>query len=161
MTRGSGSSTLPSTLHLRGVIGGFSTLLAHALIRIHAARPRRQFPCDVIVEAVLLSEGSIGSAGHVAQWLGLPNRFALARLLRREGVPSIRRLYGWVSVLSWVVLAEQTGLSLFQVALRVHRHPGACYRLVREVSGLSWRGIRARGSDWVEDQLMDLFTVED
>ena len=36
-----------------------------------------------VVEAILLSEGSIGSAQLVAQLLGLRNRFKLARLLKQ------------------------------------------------------------------------------
>jgi hypothetical protein len=111
----------------------------------------------VIVEAALLREGPVGSAKNLAQRIGLTNRFRLARLLKSEGVPSLRPLYNWISVLSWVVMAERTGLSLFQIALRVNRDPSACYRLVKRASGLSWTQIRARGSAWVEDQLLGLF----
>lgn len=109
---------------------------------------------SAIVEAILLSEGPIGSAQDVARELGLRNRFELARLLKREGLPPLHRLAEWATVLSWVVAAERDGVSLCWIAFRSHRHPSACYRLVKEVTGWRWREVRARGSRWVQRQLV-------
>jgi|SRR6185295_10583043 len=109
-----------------------------------------------VVEAVLLTGGSIGSAHDVARLLGLGNRFKLARLLRREGLPPLHRLAEWATVLSWVVAAEQTGVSLCWTAFRSRRHPSACYRLVKEVTGLRWEQVRERGSRWVQSELLKL-----
>jgi len=106
------------------------------------------------VEAVCLAEGSIGSADAVARTLGLKNRFTLARLLKREGMPALHRLAGWATVLSWVVAAEQSGVSLCWLAFRSRRHPSACYRLVREVTGVRWEVVRVRGSQWVQQRLL-------
>jgi len=107
-----------------------------------------------IVEAVCLCEGPIGSARDVARQLGLKNRFCLARLLKREGLPPLHRLAEWATVLSWVVAAERDGVSLCWMAFRSRRHPSACYRLVKEVTGLRWEEVRARGSRWVQRQLL-------
>lgn len=107
-----------------------------------------------IVEAICLSEGPIGPADQVARQLGLRSRFKLARLLKQEGLPPLHRLAEWATVLSWVVTAERDGVSLCWIAFRCRRHPSACYRLVKEVTGLRWEVVLARGSRWVQRQLL-------
>lgn len=137
-------------------------MLPLPLSAIHAARPNMTLLARAVVDAVLLSGGSIGSAQVVAGRLGLGSRFKLARLLRREGLPPLHRLAEWVTVLSWVVAAEQTGVSLCWIAFRTRRHPSACYRLIREVTGLRWEEVRARGSGWVRQQFFTEFRkIED
>ena len=113
-----------------------------------------------VVEAILLSEGSIGSAQLVARLLGLRNRFRLARLLKREGLPPLHRLAAWTTILCWVRTAERDGTCLFRLATRWRRHPSACYRLVKEVTGLCWLEVRTRGQGWVERRLMSEFQAE-
>jgi hypothetical protein len=132
-------------------------MLAEPLSDIRAARPAMTLFSRAVVEAILLAEGSIGSAQVVARELGLRNRFELARLLKREGVPPLHRLAQWATVLSWVVAAERDGVSLCWMAFRARRHPSACYRLVKEVTGLRWDEVRARGSGWVQRQLLAEF----
>lgn len=110
-----------------------------------------------IVEAVCLCEGPIGSAHEVAIQLGLKSRFTLARLLKREGLPPLHRLAQWATVLAWVVAAERDGVSLCWMAFRSKRHPSACYRLVKEVTGRRWDDVRALGSGWVQRQLLAEF----
>ncbi len=121
---------------------------------IQTARPGMKLFPRSIVEAILLTEGPIGSARVVAGALGLGSRFRLARLLKREGLPSLHRIAGWVRVEAWVSAAEREGTSLFRLAYRSHRHPSACYRLVKEVTGLNWAEVRRRGSGWVRRQLI-------
>src|SRR6266850_8489962 len=132
-------------------------MLAESLAAIRVIRPGMTFYPRAIVEAILLSEGSIGSAKLVANLLGFRSRFQLARLLKREGLPPLHRLAAWTTILSWVRVAEREGTCLFRLAYRSHRHPAACYRLVREVTGLSWTEVRRRGSAWVERKLMQEF----
>jgi hypothetical protein len=132
-------------------------MLAESLAAIRVIRPGMTFYPRAIVEAVLLSEGSIGSARFVAHLLGFRNRFQLTRLLKREGLPPLHRLAAWATILSWVRAAEGDGACLFRLAFRSHRHPAACYRLVKEVTGLSWTEVRRRGSRWVERMLMKEF----
>jgi len=129
-------------------------MLIHSLSAIRAARPHLTLLSRVVLEAIHLSEGSIGPARAVARHLGLENRFQLARLLRREGLPSLHRLAAWATVLSWVRAADHTGVSLCRMAFRSNRYPAACYRLVREVTGLRWGQVRARGSAWVQLQFL-------
>ncbi|SRR5258706_4373358 len=102
-----------------------------------------------IVEAIVLSHGSIGSAESVARALGFANRFRLARFLHGEGLPPLHRLTEWVTVFSWVDNAERNNVSLCWMAFRSHRHPSACYRLVKKVTGCGWEEVRASGSGWV------------
>jgi len=105
-------------------------MLGMPLSAIRATRPAMTLYPRAVIEAVLLSEGPIGTAQAVARELGLPNRFKLARLLKREGLPPLHRLAGWATVLSWVISAERKGVSLCWIAFRSRRHPSACYRLV-------------------------------
>ncbi len=102
----------------------------------------------------MLVEGPIGSAGDVARLVGLQDRFALQRLLVRDHLPALRRFSSWVLILSWVRRAERDGVSLCRLALQSHRHPSACYRLVKQITGLPWRSALARGSKWLEGQLL-------
>jgi hypothetical protein len=125
-------------------------MLGTPLTAIRATRPAMTLYPRAVVEAVLLSEGPIGTAQAVARELGLPNRFTLARLLKSEGLPPLHRLAGWAMVLSWVISAERKGVSLCWIAFRSRRHPSACYRLVREVTGLPWERVRAKGSVWAQ-----------
>jgi hypothetical protein len=129
-------------------------MLSHCLVMVRAARPRISWRSGILVEAVLLSEGGIGSTHAVARRVGLQSRFALARLLKRDDLPALHRLAGWATVLSWVQAAERDGTSLCRLAFRARRHPSACYRLVKEVTGLRWLALRTRGSAWAEKRLI-------
>ena len=129
-------------------------MLTHSLNAIRAILPQLTPLPRAVVEAVLWVEGPIGPARAVAEELGLRNRFTLARLLKGAGLPPLHRLAEWTTVLSWVAAAERNGSSLCRLAFRSGRHPSACYRLVREVTGLSWKAVRERGAAWVERQLI-------
>jgi hypothetical protein len=131
-----------------------SIMLTQLLSLVRTARPSMPLMPRAIVEAISLSEGSIGNAQQVARELGLPNRFKLARVLKGAGLPPLHRLAEWALVESWVQTAERRGVSLCHIAFRCRRHPSACYRLVREVTGLSWEQVRSRGSGWVHRRLL-------
>jgi hypothetical protein len=107
-----------------------------------------------VIEAILLSKGSIGSAEHVARTLGLRNRFQLARLLHSEGLPPLHRLTEWVTVLSWASAANSDHKSLCWIAFRSHRHPSACYRLVKKMTGRGWEEVLRKGAGWVLQQFL-------
>lgn len=102
-----------------------------------------------IIEALVLCKGSIGSAESVARVIGLQNRFRLARLLDHEGLPPLHRLSEWVTVLNWITCAERDHVSLCWMAFRSRRHPSACYRLVKKVTGRCWEEVLCNGSSWV------------
>ncbi len=105
-----------------------------------------------VIEAIVLAKGSIGSAQQVATALGLHNRFQLARLLKKEGLPPLRRLSDWVMVLSWVDEAERHGTSLCAMAFQSKKDPSACYRLVKTTTGRRWEQVQARGGAWALQQ---------
>jgi len=129
-------------------------VLGRVLVAVRAARPGLTLRACAIVEAILLSHGPIGSAESVAHALGLKNRFQLARFLQRQGLPPLHRLTEWITVLSWSYAAEETGASLCWMAFRSSRHPSACYRLVKEVTGCGWEEVRTRGSAWLLRQFV-------
>src|SRR5258708_25432816 len=106
------------------------------LAEIGAIRPALSLSARIVVEAVLLAEGPVGSANAVSRFLGLHNRFDLGRQLKRDGLPSLHHLAAWATVLSWVERAERGGLSLCKLAYRSHPHPSARDRLLPETTGL-------------------------
>jgi len=129
-------------------------MLRDSLVTIRALRPAMPLVPRVIVEAVLLSEGSIGSTQRVAQQLGVPSRFKLARMLKKAGLPPLHRLAEWAMLESWLRSAEERGESLCHLACHSRRHPSACYRLVKELTGLRWGELRARGLHWFQRQFI-------
>ncbi len=129
-------------------------MLGDPLVLIRALRPETPLVPRVVIEAILLSKGSIGSTQEVARQLGLPNRFTLARILKRAGLPSLHRLAEWATVESWLRAAEEEHVSLCSLAFRSRRHPSACYRLVKELTGLRWGELRARGLHWFQRLLV-------
>lgn len=129
-------------------------MLERFLVAIHVAHPHLRLRVRAVVEAIVLAKGPIGSAESVARTLGLKNRFRLARLLQSEGLPPLHRLTEWVTVLSWAATAEDKRVSLCWLAFRSSRHPSACYRLVKKVTGHAWEEVRARGSVWVLRQFL-------
>jgi hypothetical protein len=88
-------------------------------------------------------------AAEVAARLGLANRYALARLLHNEGLPSYRRIAGWIRVLALVMAWEESHRSLSRSALDRADDPAAYSRTVRRITGLTWTEVRNRGSAWV------------
>src|SRR6266571_5769079 len=93
-------------------------MLGDSLVLIRTLRPEMTLVPRVVVEAVLLSEGSIGSTREVARQLGLPNRFKLARMLKQAGLPPLHRLAEWATLESWLRTAEHDGASLCHLAFR-------------------------------------------
>jgi len=117
--------------------------------RVHSALPRLSFRTRGILDALLLDGGRMGSASEVAELVGASSRFALARLMRRDGLPSLHDLRDWIAVLTWVTAAERTHASLFAIASRFGRSPATCYRIVKRLTGLTWSEVATRGSRWV------------
>lgn len=78
----------PAAGHDFGLLHRSDTqMLARLILAIRAARPAMTMRARAIVEAIVLSHGSIGSAESVARALGFTNRFRLARFLHTEGLP--------------------------------------------------------------------------
>jgi hypothetical protein len=92
-----------------------------------------------IVALLAASGGRIGSADSFARGLGLRSRHQLARALRREGLPQIEELCAWIKTLQWLLAWEHTHQSLFALALEAALRPPTCYRLVKRVTGKTWR----------------------
>lgn len=106
-----------------------------------------------VLDQIVLTGGSAPPTAPLASRLGLSNRYALARLMHREGLPGIRELGSWITILGWVWEAEQTDDSLFVIAIRHHRSPAGCYRLVKRLTGFTWIQLRERGTCWLVERL--------
>jgi len=103
----------------------------------------------VLLEALVLTGGELGSAEQVAEALHFRNRFQLARRLRREGLPPLHEIADWIRVMRWVDEWEARGTALCHQAVRAGRDPSACYRLVQRMTGVDWTDLRGRGSSWI------------
>ncbi len=112
---------------------------------IHSALPHLSFEVRALIDAMLLTRGSVGTAQWVASHLGLSNRYRLARRLSNEGLPPLHRLSGWMTVLSWMWERERNGVALCRSALRAGKDPAACRRLVRRITSVSWRSAQSGG----------------
>ncbi len=124
-------------------------VVSSALVQaVRASLPPLSLRVGAVVDALLLCGGRIGTGKQVALRLGLRNRFALARLLRDEGLPPLHELAAWTSVLTWLDRAEDTGCSLCHIAFRARKDPATCYRMVRRMTGMGWAELRDRGAPW-------------
>ena len=108
----------------------------------------------VLVQALLLTGGELGTAARVAGTLRLRSRFQLARLLRKQVLPPLHELAAWARVLGWVEVWERSRAPLCTQAIHAQKDPAACYRLVRKLTGLRWTDVRHRGSKWIAEQLL-------
>ena len=128
---------------------------------IHRALPSSlSFRIESLVDALVLTGGSLGSSQDIARRLGLADRFSLCRLLRREGLPSYGRLRSWINIPLWIWVRGHLGYSLEQWAFLVGRNPAGCYRLVRRLTGESWRTVTRRGPAWVAKKFLAQLNAE-
>src|SRR5439155_19684693 len=114
---------------------------------LHAALPWLSTLGRAIVSALVATRGRPASAQTLAVWLGMRDRFQLARVLRREGLPSVRALADWICVLHFLLVSESSG----QPLLRQAGDPDQAatdYRRVRRTLGVTWREGRSRGFAW-------------
>ncbi len=82
-----------------------------------------------VVNTLLATVGQAVSVDELATRIGVGNRFRLARLLRREGLPPCGELADWTCALQLLWEAESSGLSLLQIADHSTLDPATCYRL--------------------------------
>jgi hypothetical protein len=114
--------------------------------QILVALPHLSARLGDVLHTLVLKPGSMHSAAKVARSIGLSSRFALARRMRREGLPALHQLAAWLRVLGWVTDAEHGTESLFMIATQSDKHPAACYRTVKRLTGLTWMELRALGT---------------
>lgn len=110
------------------------TVLPHLSTRVHE-----------VLAVVATKAGRVGGADGLARQLGLQNRYCLARMLEREGLPPFEELCGWMCVLDLLSHYEETHASLYQLALRSTRDPPTCYRTIKRIIGKTWVQARSEG----------------
>ena len=98
-----------------------------------------------LLSALGCVNGHSPRSGEMAEWLGFHDRYQLARALRREGLPPLEVMSGWVRTLYWVLESETSGSSLRELAEREHLDPAIAYRLVRRITGQRWSEVRRDG----------------
>src|SRR6266699_2684108 len=112
---------------------------------LHAALPELSSASRAVVSALGCLNGNAPPARDLAAWMGLRDRYQLARVLRRDGLPPLEQLAGWTRVLYWVLEAESGDRSLLELARREQLDPAVAYRLVHRVTGLRWSQVRRAG----------------
>jgi len=112
---------------------------------LQTALPRLSPASRALVSTLGCLNGNTPSAGDMAAWVGLRDRYQLARALRRDGLPPLEDLTRWTRVLYWMVEAEASGVTLRQLAQRERLDPAAAYRLVHQVTGRPWLQARNAG----------------
>ena len=112
---------------------------------LQASLPDLSPASRAVVSTLACRNGHAPTANEVATWVGLQNRYQLARLLRHDGLPPLEQLAGWTRVLYWLQEAEATGASLLRLAHRDGIDPAAAYRLVRRTTGMRWSEVRRAG----------------
>ncbi len=117
-------------------------------LTIQAALPWLGSESRAVVSALVAADGRIDSASVMASRLGMENRFRLARVLHRDGLPSFGRLADWVFVLRMVWEAEASRVSLVRVARRIGIEPATCYRRYKRRLGVPWTAARSNGFAW-------------
>ena len=110
--------------------------------------PRLSWQACAILDALVLTKGSLGDAETVACQLGFHNRFDLARHLKRQRLPALHELRNWVRVFTWLETWDRCRVPLFSQALRTGHSAAVAYRIVRRLTGLRWNEVRRRGLNW-------------
>src|SRR5882762_3528529 len=85
---------------------------------LHAALPELSSASRAVLSTLGCLNGNAPSARDMAAWVGLRDRYQLARALRRDGLPPLEHLAGWTRVMYWLLEAESSGASLRQLAQR-------------------------------------------
>src|SRR3989440_4016664 len=112
---------------------------------LQTALPRMSLASRAVISALGCLNGKPPYAAEIAAWVGLRDRFQLARALRRDGLPPLEQLAGWARVLYWVLTAEATGTTLRQLARGDDMDPAVAYRLVNRLTGQHWSEVRRTG----------------
>lgn len=112
---------------------------------LEGALPSLSSEGRAVVSALGCFNGKTPSAHEMAAFVGLRDRFQLARVLRRDGLPPLEHLAGWTRVAYWLVNAEATGATLRHLARRDGLDPAVAYRLVHRITGLTWLEARRAG----------------
>ncbi|HLZ44653.1 MAG TPA: hypothetical protein VKQ05_03150, partial [Gemmatimonadales bacterium] len=101
-----------------------------------------------VINSLICDNGRVGSAQTLSERLGLRSRFQLGRLLQREGLPPYEELAGWVCVFHWMLCADagQGRGALRTLAGHSAIDLASSYRLVRRVTGHSWKDLRRLGT---------------
>src|SRR4051812_8676930 len=113
-----------------------------------AVLPLRSSQSVRLVEALARSGGLVHDAGRFAIAIEMGSRFRVARVLRREGLPQLEELAGWVRLLRWLIIWQSAAGSLSRMALDDGLEISGCCRAVRRLTGVTWTEARERGPEW-------------
>ena len=113
-----------------------------------AVLPLRSAESLRLVEALVRSGGLVHDARRFAIDLEMGSRYRVARILRREGLPQLEELAGWVRLLRWLTIWQSGAGSLSRMALDDGLELSACCRTVRRLTGVTWTEARERGPEW-------------
>ena len=115
--------------------------------QLQLALPHLSVVGHTVLTALAGCRGRVASADALATLLGMANRYQLSRALRREGLPQLEELAGWVRTLTLLAEGQRTHQPLYRLALAAAENPPTCYRMIKRVTGRTWSQARADGFD--------------
>jgi YVTN family beta-propeller protein len=117
-------------------------------LTIETALPRLSPAGRAAINTLAAARGPIPKVDEMATRLGLQSRYQVARLLRREGLPSFSELTDWMCLLSFLWQAESSSRPLLQLVQSAGMDPATCYRRCKRTLGVPWSVARRRGFAW-------------
>lgn len=93
------------------------------------------------------------SSNEVCLALNLKSRFVLGRALTTDGLPAFVELSSWIRLLWHCQWAESGRSTLGGHELSNGRDPAIVYRLIKRLTGRTWREVRSLGPGWVLEEL--------
>lgn len=106
-------------------------------------------PARELLLALMRSRGYHETAEDYARSIGLANRHALARSLRRLELPAWNTLTGWFIVYECCLEAERRKISIAEYSLQNGRNPSTVYRRIHRVTGRQWHELHTGGRPWM------------
>ena len=118
------------------------------VLSMHAVLPWLSTRGRAVINTIASFGVRAPPAERLATILGLENRFQLARLLRREGLPAVGELADWASLLHLLLEYESSGKALVPLARHAGIEPATCYRRYQRMLGVTWTEARKNGFGW-------------
>jgi len=126
---------------------------------LQTALPHLTARARAVISALAAFNGVAPPAGELAAMVGMHNRYQLARLLRRAGLPPLDELAAWARVLYWMHEADARHGSLRELARRAGVDSATAYRVVRRVTGRRWSELQRTGLATALRQFRDRCTI--
>lgn len=101
--------------------------------------------CSTAIRIVLENPHDRHAFDRAAEALGLQNRRALERRMRRDGFPALNQFQAWLRLLVLLDVWERDGRSLQDQVYACDEEPSVAFRAVTRVTGTTWHEAQQQG----------------